>query len=504
MKKLILFFSPFIFILSFSFSVHAAYMPPTLPDFNTVNLPLFLEQGAQMTMVSQNGSFIPEGSFDKLNQLINGRTVQDSLNYRYVDNSVITSDLQLFYNSNGEIVPQSQSYTVFGSSDIGDFACVCDKNTGEILYSYDEYENIISTLVMGGFYYDRLVNNPNANNQQEFNRQIQKAMDENLIVYGDHVSEEDISKLSRYDFYLTYQTNASGYTVFVPNACTVNTVCEVLDCPYYEYKGTVTGAEGESARGWRPIIRTNDPSEVIYSTEGRDNYLRAEVNRQFGYTFNYISQINVGSIPLFYGGYIDFHLPTQAEYNEFRSLSDDVVYVQPAANSGETNEYYDYTYVTNNYTRPSPIINRNYDNSSSTNTYNYPVTNNVSYPDYSSTTNNYYEQIYNYYTSPNIGDSLGDINVSDITGNIPILSNLRYRFPFSIPFDIYEMAKSFSVPRECPSLDLSFTIPVLETTVHCPFDLSEWDSMFALFRKLELILFVVGLAIFSYDHFFGT
>lgn len=503
MKKLILFLSPFIFILSFSFSVYAAYMPPTLPDFNTVNLPLFLEQGAQMTMVSQNGTLVPEGSFDKLNQLINGRTVQESLNYRYVDNSVITSDLQLFYNSNGEIVPQSQSYTVFGSSDIGDFACVCDKNTGEILYSYDEYENIISTLVMGGFYYDRLVNNPNANNQQEFNNQIQKAMDENLIVYGQHMDLEDIEFLSDYKYYCTYSSDAYGYTVYVPNACTSDTVVT----PYrvnnvYSYEGFIQPNEQMSFL--TPVIRTNNPSEVIYSTSGTNNFLNSETNSAYGYSFNYISNINVGSLPFWNGGYLDMNLPTQAEYAHFRDISDNAVYLQPAENTGEINNVYNYTYVTNDYTRPSPIINHNYDNRQDTNYYNYPVTNNVTYPDYSSTTNNYYEQIYNYYTTPNIGDSLGDLDDSTITGNIPILSNLRYRFPFSIPFDIYEMAKSFSVPRECPSLDLSFTIPVLETTVHCPFDLSEWDSMFALFRKLELILFVVGLAIFSYDHFFGT
>lgn len=503
MKKIIFFLSPFLLIFCFSFSVHAEFMPPTLPDFNSVNLPMFLEQGAQMTMVSQYGALVPEGSFDKLNQIVNGRSVQDSLNYRYVDNAVITSDLQLFYNSNGYLVPQSQSYTVFGSSDIGDFACVCDKNTGEILYSYDEYENIISTLVMGGFYYDRLVDNPNRDNQQEFNYQIQKAMDENLIVYGQHMDLDDIEFLSDYKYYCIYSSDFLGYTVYVPNACTSETVVT----PYrvnnvYSYTGFITSAD--TMAHFTPIISTNDPSQVIYSSEGRSNYLRAEQNQYYGYSFNYISEVNVGYAPFWNGGYLDMNLPTYSDYSNFRAISDNAVYLQPAENNGEVNNVYNYTYVTNDYTRPSPIINHNYDNRQDTNYYNYPVTNNVTYPDYSSSTNNYYETIYNYYTTPSFGGSLGQIEDSELTNNIPILSNLRYRFPFSIPFDLYEMGSALAADREVPIIDFSFFIPVINYDAHIQFDLTPWNDLFVLFRKLELILFIVALAVFSYDHYFGT
>lgn len=90
-----------------------------------------------------------------------------------------------------------------------------------------------------------------------------------------------------------------------------------------------------------------------------------------------------------------------------------------------------------------------------------------------------------------------------IPTEIPILGNLQYRFPFSIPFDLYRMARAFNAPREVPVFNFTFTIPGINYTAVIPFDLSDWTELFALFRTLELIIFIGGLAIFSYEHFFG-
>lgn len=95
------------------------------------------------------------------------------------------------------------------------------------------------------------------------------------------------------------------------------------------------------------------------------------------------------------------------------------------------------------------------------------------------------------------------IDPSLITNNIPIISDLQNRFPFSIPWDIYRLISGLSVTREAPSFDWEIDIPNYDTW-EISFDLSDFNSVAELFRTCFLILFIIGLALFSYKHFFGT
>ena len=99
MKRIILFFSFLIFLLIPCNVVHAEYMPPALPDLNTVQMPAFLEEVAMMDMLNLQGISMESGQLDHLNQLVNGRTIQQSINEQYVDNAQIVSEMQAFYDS---------------------------------------------------------------------------------------------------------------------------------------------------------------------------------------------------------------------------------------------------------------------------------------------------------------------------------------------------------------------------------------------------------------------
>lgn len=68
-------------------------------------------------------------------------------------------------------------------------------------------------------------------------------------------------------------------------------------------------------------------------------------------------------------------------------------------------------------------------------------------------------------------------------------------FPFCIPFDIYHMVTLFAAEPEAPHAKWEFSLPFTGGTYEVEWDLREWDEVAALCRKLELILFCVGLAV---------
>lgn len=105
--------------------------------------------------------------------------------------------------------------------------------------------------------------------------------------------------------------------------------------------------------------------------------------------------------------------------------------------------------------------------------------------------------------NPSIENLDQQIDPTGITNNIPIISGLQNKFPFSIPWDIYNLIKGLSVPREIPVLEWEIEIPIIEYTWNPTIDLTMYDSTATLFRTLFLITFIIGLAIFSYNHFFG-
>lgn len=107
---------------------------------------------------------------------------------------------------------------------------------------------------------------------------------------------------------------------------------------------------------------------------------------------------------------------------------------------------------------------------------------------------------------PGIGDNpIVDINPdSPLPFDVPILNNLQYRFPFSIPWDLWRMFRRTVFQPVAPAWDFDWSITVLghTYTTHFQGDLSAFDSLAEIFRTLLLVSFVLFLAFVSYKFFF--
>lgn len=104
--------------------------------------------------------------------------------------------------------------------------------------------------------------------------------------------------------------------------------------------------------------------------------------------------------------------------------------------------------------------------------------------------------------NPAVDDELPIIVPSDIP-DLPIVNGLQNRFPFSIPWDIKNLLKGLRSRAVAPSFQFSLYIEPLNYTWVVDLDLSMFNTQAEIFRGCFLILFVIGLAMFSYRHFFG-
>ena len=67
-------------------------------------------------------------------------------------------------------------------------------------------------------------------------------------------------------------------------------------------------------------------------------------------------------------------------------------------------------------------------------------------------------------------------------------------FPFCLPYDIYEFLSILAADPVAPVFTWEIAVPQLGRTFEIEVDLSTWDDVAGLFRKLELLAFIVGLA----------
>lgn len=102
--------------------------------------------------------------------------------------------------------------------------------------------------------------------------------------------------------------------------------------------------------------------------------------------------------------------------------------------------------------------------------------------------------------NPSTGENVGDVGGI----NLPFINDLKNRFPFSIPFDIYNLISGLSVPREAPNFEWDIYLPIINYHWVVSFDLSSWNTQASIFRNCFLILFIIGLALWCYNHFFGS
>lgn len=78
-------------------------------------------------------------------------------------------------------------------------------------------------------------------------------------------------------------------------------------------------------------------------------------------------------------------------------------------------------------------------------------------------------------------------------GDLTTTPDLRSVFPFCIPWDIYHIFLIFDTGENRKAPHIDFTFP--GTDWHIDVDLAQFDPVAALLRLLELILFIVGLAV---------
>lgn len=498
MKKIFFIFC-FLFVAFMPLKVKASYLPPVAPQTSVI--PDFLTSVTQ-TQLMQNGIYCDSNDINHLNQLINGRSVESSRSECYVDNGRLT-ELTAFYDSNGNLISQDDTYTAFGNSDIGRYMYVANKNTGEILLTYDQIDHYQSTLCASGssdisfpqfvFEYTTLVPQYLADEivHHDF------TPDNTMVVYGNNLTQEQIAYVESYDFHYIFHSNDEGWTCYIPNCCSLNTVIDGG-----ELGSSFSGNLPDPFYYGTPRIYSNDPSEVYFTGGGAWGYLKREGSYYLGQNWQYCEGWRNIINPAYRGGYLEYKAPSQADFDTYKALTTSVVYLQPIVNEGDTNEVYNYSTFINNPPARHTTVNNNYDNSQPVTNNNYFVNNTTTIPDYTPS-NNYYQTIYNYYTTPQEGESIGSISDPILPENIPILSNLEYRFPFSIPFDMYKLLKGLSVPRETPVIDVTFVIPRANVEWNIYYDMEPFDDTAHLFRILFLISYIIGLAYFSYDHFFG-
>ena len=77
-------------------------------------------------------------------------------------------------------------------------------------------------------------------------------------------------------------------------------------------------------------------------------------------------------------------------------------------------------------------------------------------------------------------------------------------FPFCIPFDIYAFLQAFEAEPEAPSITYNF--PYINASgnvayIQQTFELSQFDGVAQLVRRLELVAFIIGLAFVTRSFF---
>lgn len=492
MKKLIIITS-FLFLFLKPLDVKASFLPPVLPT-NTNTVVDFIVSSA-MTDLAQNGVKVanPE-AFDSLNRIINGQSIFQSTTSSYLDLGANDFTLSTnLYDSQGNLINQSDAYMALIQTDAGTATAIYSKATGEALLMGDSFSDAQSTIISGQIGTGQTSRFPLTEPV------LTNRVSNNGVFTSPTLSQEVKDEFQSYAFSGYARSTAQGFICFIPNGCSATT--RILPVRGQYTMNAQFTENSQYAYGFD--YATNNPADITWVNPNDSNYATSKdfgryVNgKYFAYGPRWANSYNV----FWQGGEVYFHAPTDAEYNALSN--NDVVYTEPVTNVYDiTNNYYDYTTYNDNRPTYSSGINQSYDRESDITPDNYPKDNNVYIPQYPDVYN-YYNEYVTYINQPSIGDDLGEIDSEELTNGLPILNNLSKRFPFSIPFDIYNLLKGLSVQRETPYIDTEIEIPAIDYTWHIEYDLHDFDDIAELFRTLFLISFILGLAYFSYDHFFG-
>lgn len=477
--------------------VHAVSGPPAIPgNMPSSNLITFLASAASYELMNSKGFGVNNDEVLTISQILNARPVQDSISITEKPMSTMSWNPAMnWYDSQGNIVDPQTCTVVFAKSDIGTAVYVYDTITGDIVSEGETFETSSSTMwadAMGLIVDSEML---------KFADSTLAHTQNNVFVGPQIISDEVKEQYQNYAFSGYLRSNNANFTCFVPNGATAS--CRILPIDG-NYEKEWSGGSFSPFQGIGFDFVCNSPNDVIFSGSSSYATLKTTTRTVDGRTYTYTPRWYNSYNVLDSGGEIAYKAPTNAQYNAAITNSQYVVYGNPVEPGDTINNYYNYTYVTEN---PPAIIrstNPNFDPTKEINDQNYPTNNTYNEYNYNPSTDSYIYNYYNYMNAPGQGESIGTVDENELTDGLPILNNLQKRFPFSIPWDIYSLLQGMAVERETPYIDAEITFPVIDYTWHIQYDLHDFDGIAELFRNLLLLSYIIGLAYFSYDHFFGS
>lgn len=290
-------------------------------------------------------------------------------------------------------------------------------------------------------------------------------------------------------------------------------------------------------------IYTNDLSNVIYKQYYPTNSSGFIVvnsgsysvnNKTYSYYihFNNLYGSDITSLSL--TSYSDFisnpqrvnYVFDRLNYNQNVSVlsSDDIVSFKkiitlPSTKQLQFDDTYDYNYINEveqalNNTTSSP--NELFDNNQAISEQNYPLnievpenlpdkqTSDLPFPSNNPNPNPNPSPSPSLQYDPDIQPNIENAINSFQNLQIPFITGISDRYPFSIPWDIANFVRRFSSEPTPPAWNFDWNITVGNTTYtkHFEGDLSDFNSLAEIFRNLILISFIIALCKFSYDHHF--
>lgn len=494
MKKIIYFILIFLLLSSkkTSLKVNASQLPvPTTTALNTAQS--FSYSASNMWLMGNGYEIIGNDSiYDAYNNLGGSQITGQLSNYEYKPlNTLSWQPSTNLWDANGNLIDIENAGLATASNDGQYTYFLYSTDTGEILNLGDTYETSISSLntsmkpEMPGIINDLLA----------FLGPQSPANKHALALYDVYEANQDtieyLNTLPSASWAISFD-NSYGYwcTANVPGVCVQTNASAsgtsmwgepvpnfFLNGGYEEYM-TIWGS-GPSSPNW-----PNSPYPDTNTYYGDTYSLRYPVNGA-----------NVFSI----NGCIVHH----TQYVPGKAVPSNVTYVVPNTNTNEVDDTINYDKYINQKVNRNLASNSNYNPNENLAIGNFPITVTNTYPTYI-TNYNYYEEYIESENTPNTGTEIGTIDGTDLTDGLPILNNLEKRFPFSIPFDVYNLLSGLSAERTTPYINTDIVIPGINYTWHFEYDLHAFDDTASLFRTLFLIFFIIGLAWLSYDHFFGS
>lgn len=91
--------------------------------------------------------------------------------------------------------------------------------------------------------------------------------------------------------------------------------------------------------------------------------------------------------------------------------------------------------------------------------------------------------------------------VSPVDALPQVQFSLADYFPFCLPFDAYNLLNKLAADPVTPSWTITFTEPYTGAVGNLSGDLHDWDNVAATVRNMELIVFIIGLAVVTRNLF---